>query len=67
MLNIINYRNRTGAELFIQCDSNAHSELWGCAENNTRGNELETFLYQNDLVVQTWGRPQLLFLLGANR
>ena len=55
MLNIINYRNRTGAELFIQCDSNAHSELWGCAENNTRGNELETFLYHNDLVVQNMG------------
>ena len=30
-------------------------ELWGCAENNTRGNELETFLYENDLVVQNVG------------
>ena len=55
MLNIINYRNRTGAELYIQCDSNAHSDLWGCAETNTRGNELETFLYENDLVVQNMG------------
>ena len=67
MLNIINYRNRTGAELFIQCDSNAHSDLWGCAETNTRGNELETFMYENDLVVQNVGQPQLLFLPGANR
>ena len=32
MLNIFNYRARTGAEIYIKCNSNAHSEFWGCAE-----------------------------------
>jgi len=41
--------------LVIGCDSNSHSSLWGCQEENRRGRDLEEFIEYNDLTVMNMG------------
>ena len=36
-------------------DANAHSTLWGCDTNNSRGDTLEEVIFQSNLVVLNSG------------
>ena len=48
---LLEYHDRTGADLIISADSNAHSHLWGCQESNKRGEDLERFILQHGIIV----------------
>jgi hypothetical protein len=41
--------------LIIGMDCNSHSTLWGCPKNNTRGDIMEHWLFQTDLIIQNVG------------
>ena len=41
--------------LIIGCDANSHNTLWGCPDNNRRGNQLEDFISANSLIVKNRG------------
>ena len=53
--NVLNYCRRRNLPCIIGADTNAHSVLWGCEINNTRGNDYEAFLAGNDLSVLNVG------------
>ena len=36
-------------------DANAHSTMWGCTDNNTRGETLEEILFQHNLAILNEG------------
>ncbi len=42
-------------------DSNAHFSIWGCEENNDRGNEFEDLLDQYELTVLNVGDTPTYF------
>jgi hypothetical protein len=44
-----------GFLVIIGADSNSHSELWGCSENNGRGTAFEEFICSEDLNVCNTG------------
>jgi hypothetical protein len=46
---------RSGWNLLVGCDANAHSLLWGSATPNTRGGLVEEFLATNDLAIKNIG------------
>ena len=67
LINVINYRSRIDADMVINTDSNAHSQLWGSQDNNQRGTELERFLYQNGLTVMNRGEiPTFSSAVGSS-
>ena len=50
-----------GLDLLIACDSNAHSSLWGCEENNARGDMMEDFIFNQYLSVCNRGSTPTFF------
>ncbi len=52
---LVRHCSRNKVPLIICVDSNAHSELWGSPEANSRGEILEEFILQNGLEVQNVG------------
>ena len=53
--NITDYCRRKNLELLILSDVNAHSCLWGETSTNRRGEDVEDFLFENNLVVLNEG------------
>ena len=52
---VTTYCGRQNLPCIIGADTNAHSVLWGCQINNTRGDDYETFMASNDLSVLNVG------------
>ena len=52
---------RKGKQVIMCLDSNAHSTLWGCDQNNGRGDMLEDFISRHDLVVNNRGSNPTFF------
>ena len=44
--------------ILIGMDSNSHSTLWGCEENNKRGEILEEWILQQDLIIANRGNEK---------
>lgn len=53
--NLVDYCQRRNLSLVIGCDANAHSELWGSTDTNTRGETLLEFICEKNLVVVNRG------------
>jgi hypothetical protein len=53
--NIAAESERSGWDLLVGSDSNAHSLLWGSEKPNTRGDNVEEFLATHDLVIKNIG------------
>ena len=49
------YSKKVNKEILIGTDSNAHSQLWMCESDNTRGEIFEDFISQNNLFVSNIG------------
>jgi ribonuclease HI len=55
---ITNYCGTRHLPIIICCDTNAHSVIWGCNENNARGDDFETFIAGNNLsILNIGGKP----------
>ena len=54
-LALVEHCHRERIPLITGMDSNAHSELWGCEEHNTRGEELEDFFMTKNLTIMNVG------------
>ncbi len=52
---LLKYCNEHRVPLLIGMDSNAHSGIWGCDENNSRGDEVEDLLDEHELAVSNVG------------
>jgi Reverse transcriptase (RNA-dependent DNA polymerase)/Endonuclease-reverse transcriptase len=52
---VTNYCGMRNLPCIIGADTNAHSVLWGCQINNTRGDDYEVFMANNDLSVLNEG------------
>jgi len=50
-----------GKELLLLCDTNAHSTLWSCTENNSRGDKMEEFIFSSNLSVCNTGNHPTFF------
>jgi hypothetical protein len=65
------YARSKGFEIHVCMDSNAHSAAFGSTDQNSRGDALETFLAQYDLVPQnngttmTWGNKRCASLIDV--
>ena len=46
---------RNGIPVILMADANAHSTLWGCTDNNARGETLEELLFQYNLAILNEG------------
>ncbi len=53
--NLVEYCSQKGVPLIAGIDSNAHNTVWGSPENNTRVEELEEFLQENNLFLMNRG------------
>ena len=51
LIALIDYCNSSNLPFIIGADSNSWSTLWGCPQNNSRGDEFEDFLATNDIAV----------------
>lgn len=52
---LVDYCNEKKRSLLIGVDSNAHSTLWGNEASNSRGDQLEEFIFAKNLTVQNQG------------
>ena len=52
--------------IYIHADSNAHSTIWGCPENNTRGDLWEDLIFRYGLYVMNLGSTPT-FVPGGDR
>ncbi len=52
--------------IIIGSDTNAHSSLWGCEENNPRGDMLELFIAEHNLSIHNRGREPTFVTSRAN-
>jgi hypothetical protein len=52
---LIQFCNDNSYELIAGIDSNAHSSLWGCQNNNPRGDFYEDFIIENALTLHNIG------------
>ena len=48
---VVKFAKEKKYPLIIACDSNAHAHLWGMVQSNPRGETLEDFILQENLVV----------------
>ena len=48
---VVRFAKEKKYPLIIACDSNAHAYLWGMVQSNPRGEALEYFILQENLVV----------------
>ncbi len=48
---LLQYCHTHKVPLLVGADSNAHSSIWGCVENNDRGQDFEDLLDQYELTV----------------
>ena len=48
-------------------DTNAHSQVWGMAENNSRGNAMEEFIIMNELIVWNRGTTPTFSTVGRGQ
>ena len=55
MNQLLDYCRRQDLHLIMNVDTNAHSALWGSDETNPRGDVIEDFILQQDLVVANIG------------
>ncbi len=55
LLKLVNYARRRNLELIIGTDCNAHSTLWAPPISNARGERLEEFLIDMNLVLANVG------------
>ena len=52
------FSSRHKVPLLMGADTNCHSSLWGCDENNSRGDVLEEWIIQNNLCVVNKGHEK---------
>ena len=52
--------NQLPRPFMIVGDFNGHSKLWGCVDNNEKGNIIEDFLIENDLCLLNEGKSTYL-------
>ena len=52
---LVEFSRLHNKRLICGIDANAHSSLWGCNEVNKRGEALEDFIFENNLMVQNIG------------
>ena len=52
---LVRYCRSERKEMILCIDSNAHSTLWNCRENNPRGDRLEEFIFRHNLRVRNEG------------
>ncbi len=58
---LLQYCHTRKVPLLVGADSNAHSSIWGCLENNDRGQDLEDLLDQCELTVLNVGNTPTYF------
>jgi len=52
---LIDYCHSNQIPLLLGCDSNAHSSYWGCAEENSRGTDIEVLIDSYNLTLLNSG------------
>ena len=52
---LVEHCYRSGKRLLCGLDSNAHSSLWGSPDTNSRGEDLEEFIFEYGLYVENLG------------
>ena len=52
---LADYCKAHNEHLILCVDTNSHSTLWGCMENNVRGDALDDFLFEQNLIVLNRG------------
>ncbi len=52
---ILDYARKNSLPTILGLDANAWSTLWGSKETNKRGEALEDFVFQNDLIIKNSG------------
>ncbi|XP_055840222.1 uncharacterized protein LOC129907842 [Episyrphus balteatus] len=52
---LIDYCGRTGRQIIISCDANAHHTVWGSSNINKRGEYLLEFIFKNNLEILNYG------------
>jgi ribonuclease HI len=58
---LLNFYRRKQKEIVILADTNSHSSLWGCPENNRRGDKLEDLIFAYDLTINNVGEHCTFF------
>ena len=53
---LVEKTNRKGIPLLVGLDTNAHSSLWGSEDTNSRGEEMEDFILENNLHILNEGQ-----------
>ena len=61
LLRLLRSAQKRRKEILILSDTNSHSTLWGCPDNNYRGEELEDVIFQFNLTVQNVGNHFTFF------
>ena len=57
--------DKTGCDILISMDANAHSPMWGSRDSNSRGNMVEEFIFLHDLRVCNKGSSPTFVGRGA--
>ena len=55
IINLVDYCNKSGLNLIVGCDANAHNVVWGSSDTNKRGESLMEFLLIKELIVLNEG------------
>ena len=56
MMKLVQHCTLTQTPLIMCIDTNSHSSLWGCECSNKRGEELEEYFFNKDLIVLNEGQ-----------
>jgi len=63
----VDHAHRTKLPIIIGMDSNCHSELWGCPNSNPRGEVLEEFIFNKNLILHNQGnKPTFMGAVGSS-
>lgn len=52
---LVEFCRNKGSALLLGCDANAHNQLWGSSDTNSRGESLFEFLLESNLIVLNRG------------
>ena len=66
MMELVEFCTARRMRLLCGIDCNAHSSLWGCADTNSRGEQLEEFIFEHKLFVHNVGN-EVTYCVPARR
>lgn len=64
---LVEYCTENKLDLLVGCDANAHNTVWGCENNNSRGDMVLDFILLHKLCILNKGNEPTFFRTGDRR